>query len=67
MRNFIIGLLVGLVISASFAYAQYFDSQPRNMPGSMTPYEQQDLYNRQQQLNMLPPGPQIFVQPGHPC
>lgn len=67
MRNFILGILVGLVISASFAYAQYFESQPRNMPGSLTPQQQQELYNMQQQLNMLPRGPQLFVQPEHPC
>ena len=67
MRKFMLGLLVGLIISASFAYAQYFESHPSTMPGSMTPQQQQELFNMQQQLNMLPPGPQIFVQPGHPC
>lgn len=66
--QFLIGLVIGLMLGAPFVYAQYYEPHYRGMPGQLSPQQQQEIYNLQQQLNMLPRGPQLFVQPGdRPC
>lgn len=70
MRLLFIGLLIGLVLGASGMAVAQWSSHENRMPGSLTPQEQQALFNLQQQLNTLPRSPnapQMIVPVVPPC
>ena len=66
MLNFILGALFGLAISAAVSFAQLYEPwSPQDHDLRLSPDQQLQLYNYQQQLNRMPHGALVPVIP--PC